>query len=215
MAKITAPFLGLAASGTIGSTLTASKWKGRPYMRTRVIPSNPKTAAQSLTRNTFAWANSVWKLMPTLIQTPWDRFAEGQVLTGRNAFQGNVVATLRGDTDLLNFTFSNGAKGGIPPASQIVTLGATSVTLDVTTPTPPTGWTIQAVVGASIRDQDPATGILFATIAIEDLVAPYSLIISPLIAATDYQVGSWIRWVKPDLSIAYSAALMDPATTLP
>lgn len=51
MAKVSAPFLSLDASGTVASTLTASKWKGRNYMRLRVIPSNPETADQKTVRS--------------------------------------------------------------------------------------------------------------------------------------------------------------------
>ncbi len=50
MSRVTAPFLSIAASGTIGKTLTASKWKGRAYMRLRVIPKNLRSAGQQLTR---------------------------------------------------------------------------------------------------------------------------------------------------------------------
>jgi len=40
----------LTASGTIGKTITMSKWKGRPYARTRVIPFNGRTSGQQLQR---------------------------------------------------------------------------------------------------------------------------------------------------------------------
>lgn len=40
----------LTASGTVGKTITMSKWKGRPYARTRVIPFNGRTADQQLQR---------------------------------------------------------------------------------------------------------------------------------------------------------------------
>jgi len=50
MAKITGPFMSIAASGTFAKILTASIWKGRPYMRQRVTPSNPSTAGQIATR---------------------------------------------------------------------------------------------------------------------------------------------------------------------
>lgn len=50
MAKVSAPFLSLDASGTVASTLTASKWKGRNYMRLRIIPSNPSTSFQIAVR---------------------------------------------------------------------------------------------------------------------------------------------------------------------
>lgn len=50
MAKVSAPFLSLDASGTVASTLTASKWKGRNYMRLRIVPANPQSPNQQLTR---------------------------------------------------------------------------------------------------------------------------------------------------------------------
>lgn len=50
MAKSDAPFMSINASGTLFSLLTAAKWKGRPYLRGRVIPSNPSTANQQNTR---------------------------------------------------------------------------------------------------------------------------------------------------------------------
>ena len=46
MVKLGGPALSLDASGTVGGILTFSKWKGRPYVRTRVIPSNPKSGAK-------------------------------------------------------------------------------------------------------------------------------------------------------------------------
>lgn len=48
--KVTGPMMSLSASGTFGNILTASIWKGRPYMRQRVTPSNPSTAGQVLVR---------------------------------------------------------------------------------------------------------------------------------------------------------------------
>lgn len=50
MAKVNGPFMSLSASGTFGNILTASTWKGRPYMRQRVDPSNPSTAGQIAVR---------------------------------------------------------------------------------------------------------------------------------------------------------------------
>src|SRR5574337_149397 len=50
MAKVSGPFMSLDASGTLASTITASKWKGRNYMRQRIIPANPKTDAQLTVR---------------------------------------------------------------------------------------------------------------------------------------------------------------------
>lgn len=51
MAKVTGPFMSIDASGTFADVLTASKWKGRSYMRQRVIPSNPSTSGQESVRS--------------------------------------------------------------------------------------------------------------------------------------------------------------------
>lgn len=213
MAKITAPFLALGASGTIGKTLTASKWRGRPYIRQRVIPSNPKTVEQTKTRDIFAWSNSVWKLMGTLATTPWDRFADGQVLTGRNKFQGETVANSRGDADLNNFTFSIGAKGGIPPTSIVWIPAPTTLTGTFTNPVAPTGWILASAIGVAIEQQDPQSGVLFRTFEDEDLLSANPVVITGLSSTKTYRVGGFLRWTKPDLSIAYSAAVMDVKTT--
>ena len=44
----------LTASGTVGKTITMSKWKGRAYARTRVIPFNGRTSDQQLQRGYLA-----------------------------------------------------------------------------------------------------------------------------------------------------------------
>lgn len=46
MAKVTGPLMSLDASGSVAETITFSKWKGRNYVRQRIIPSNPQTAGQ-------------------------------------------------------------------------------------------------------------------------------------------------------------------------
>lgn len=51
MAKTTAPLFSLEASGTVGKTITYSRWHGRSYVRRRVIPLNPQSADQVAVRN--------------------------------------------------------------------------------------------------------------------------------------------------------------------
>jgi len=50
MAKVTGPLMSLDASGTVGNTITFSKWNGKNYVRHRVIPQNRKTDAQASSR---------------------------------------------------------------------------------------------------------------------------------------------------------------------
>ena len=211
MAIPTAPLLSFSASGQIGKTLVFSRWKGRPYTRRYVIPSNPQSLAQTATRIVFAWGNAVWKLAPTLFQAPWNLFATGQVLTGRNAMLSSVVRNLRGEVDLALMEFSPGAKGGLAPASIAVTPGVGTLTIDFVNPTPPTDWVIVSAIAAVIKDQDPATAILYDVTAGEDAPAAAQVVIAGLDTVL-YRVGGWLEWTKADGSQAYGPSLLDSDT---
>lgn len=213
MAKITGPLLSLSASGSIAGTLTAAKWRGRPYIRQRVIPANPQTTGQTQTRSVFSWASNVWKVMPALSVAPWNRFADGQAITGRNRYQGTTVEDNRGQADLSNYQHSIGAKGGIPPTSVVVTPATSSLTFAFTNPTPPSGWTLESAIAAVIRDQDPSSGLLYDTIAVEDDVTQNNVVISGLSNSTAYAAGAWLRWQKADGTIAYSTSIDSIETT--
>jgi len=53
MAKSPAPFMSINARGSIAGLLTASNWKGIPYLRLLVTPSNPRTSGQEAVRLVF------------------------------------------------------------------------------------------------------------------------------------------------------------------
>ncbi len=213
MAKPTGPLLSLGASGTLAKTMVFSKWKGRPYVRRHVIPANPQTAAQTLTRNTFAWCSGVWKNAGALTRAPWDLLASGQVLTGRNAFMGRNTNLLRSQTDLILFLASNGAKGGLAPSSIVVSVAvADEALITFTNPTPPTGWTLAATVGMAIEDQDPQTQVLFSQVELEDAATQSTINLVGLVTGNDYQVSGWLKWTKPDGAVAYGPALSDVVT---
>lgn len=212
MAKTTAPLLSFGASGTIAKTAVYSKWKGRPYTRRHVVPANPQTAAQTQTRSAFAFSSNAWKVMGALGVAPWDRFAVGQVLTGRNAWMGRYVADNRGETDLAQLQMSPGAKGGLPPDNVTFVATAGGVDVTFTNPTPPSGWTIEAVVAQAMLDQNPETGTDYGSTALENDTTFDVVSLVGLTPASLYVVGGWIRWAKPDLSIAYSVSIMGSAT---
>jgi len=213
MAKVTGPLLSLGGSGSIAKTQVYSKWKGRPYVRRHVIPSNPDTAEQQLTRNLFTWLNNVWKNSPAGLTDPWDLYATGQVLTGRNAFVGQNIKAMRVETDLELMVFSPGAKGGVAPSAVSAAGGALSIAVTVTPPSIPTGWTITAAWAAAIQSQNPQSGVIYTPVVNFDATAPYVVNLTGLAAATLYQVGAWLEWEKPDGSTAYSASVNDTATT--
>lgn len=63
--KVTGAFMSLDASGTFGGLLTASKWKGQPYIRQRVTPSNPNSAGQIAQRLIFGGISKACKAVLT------------------------------------------------------------------------------------------------------------------------------------------------------
>jgi len=213
MATTTAPLLSFGASGAIAKTQVYATWKGRPYARRYVVPSNPNTAEQQLTRTVFAWLNNVWKFMPSGAIDAWVLYGRNSRFTDRNGFIKKNLAALREATDLSDFIFSPSAGGGLAASAVTFTGGALQITIAPTAPTLPTGWTIIRAIGAVIKDQDPNTGTLYQVKSGEDATDPYSIVITGLTAATLYECGAWFEFMKPDGSLAYGEAFMGTATT--
>lgn len=89
MARVTAPLMSLDASGSIAKTLVASKWKGKNYMRIRVIPYNPKSAYQTgirLTQSLGVMYFTKGSYVSASAKTWWNTYAEGMGMSGWNRF---------------------------------------------------------------------------------------------------------------------------------
>jgi hypothetical protein len=103
MAKSTAPFLSLSASGQFAKTLVAATWKGIPYMRKYVVPANPNTDAQAAHRAVWSAAVAAYKtyLTDAGVRTAWRLAAAhiGAVMTGFNAAAQALVGILKTDPD--------------------------------------------------------------------------------------------------------------------
>lgn len=212
MSKATAPLLSFGASGQLGSTLVYGKWKGISYARRYVVPANPQSAEQTITRNCFAFLQSVYKVAPTDVVAPWTAYVKGKPLTERNAFTKFNLPGLRDQPDLTAMTLSPGALGGLPPLSLSAASGVGEAVCTITAPTTlPTGWTINKAVAAAIADQDPDTGVLFDIVAGSDASAAYEVTLTGLDAVL-YQVRAWLVWNRPDGTLAYSPDVSDTVT---
>lgn len=88
MALVTGPLMSLDASGTIGKAITFGHWKGRHSVRTRVIPENPKSAAQTGVRSMMSFLSKAWAAIAALSKATWDDLAESKQITPFNAFVG-------------------------------------------------------------------------------------------------------------------------------
>lgn len=216
MAKLTAPLLSFGGAGQLAKSMVYASWKGIPYARRYVIPANPKTTAQMVTRNMFKTLNQMWLLMPSVGKEPWIARAQGRPLTAVNAFiQSNIrgVDTSAPPTDWADFIGSAGAKGGLPPASLGLGHTANTITATIGSPAIPDGWTIEEAQGIAFKDGDPQVSFVGTIQAQTDATSTYSLVFTGLSATTDYVVSVWLKWNRPDGSFAYSTSLTGQDTT--
>jgi len=214
MAKTTAPALSFGAQGQIAKTMVYGTWKGRSYVRRHVIPANPQSAEQTITRNCFSFLQSVYKFAPALVTDVWEAYAQGQVMTARNAFTKFNLPSLRDSASSDLMVLSGGANGGPPPASVTPTPGNDQISLAISAPSVvPQGWSVYSAIGAVIREQDPDTGTFFTITAGEDLTSAYVVLLTGLTDSVEYQYRAWLKWLRPDGTYAYSPDIGGQATT--
>lgn len=213
MAKVTAPLLSFGASGQIAKTQVYATWRGVQYVRRHVIPANPRTQAQQLTRTTFATLREMWKLNPTIGRAPWDAFATGRKFLGLNKYIGENLRVVRGEADYLNFLGSPGARGGLPPVSVTVSQGVATGELEVdfVTPTPPNGWVLDATQAVGFPDQDPAVDFGGPLVADEDAATQSTVTLTGFAAAETVVAAGWLKWTKPNGETAFSVSISDSA----
>lgn len=215
MARLTAPLLSFEGSGQIAKTQVYSKWKGIPYARRYTIPANPRSTGQVQTRTVFSWLNFVWRTAPGDFSAPWQAAVVGRPLIDRNLFIKQNLPLLRTAGTLEGMVMSPGARGGIV-STITITPGAAQLTFAGADPTPlPAGWTVIALVGAAIKEQDPEADTAYEVFTVTDLSSPFSAVMSGLEASMDYAAAGW--WVYQRSAsltdLAYSAATAQIVTT--
>lgn len=212
MAKTTAPLLGFDAGGTVGKTVVYAKWRGIPYTRRYTVPANPNSTEQQKTRGAFAMLSEMWKFLGTISVAPWNAFATGKPLTGRNKFIGDNTAALRPQTDCNDFIGSPGAGGGVPPSVMNATAGVGTITVNTTNPTAPTGWSIVALQAMAFPDQNPTDPFGGLVAEAQSTTTPWSTVQITGLTTVLHQVRAWLKWQKADGTFAYSVSLSDTAT---
>lgn len=212
MAKTTAPLLSFDAGGQIGKAQVYARWKGRAYARRYTVPANPNSADQQQTRGTMKYLTQVFKLFSSDASAPWYAFAKGKTLTQVNAFIKSNLSTLRGangspPSNLNGFIGSPGVGGGLAPVSAVLTDGGTHhITVTMTAPTLPSGWTISEAVAVALKDEGAPTGTDYNSYSATDSSNPYAPSIAAPAAGT-YRVASWFVFTKPDGTLAYGPSL--------
>jgi len=135
MVKLTGPFMSMGASGTLGGILTAAKWKGRAYARTRVIPSNPRLPLQVSNRAMFKFLSQEWEGIGSTPKGTWEDDAKAAQYLPFNAYMAANMRLYR-EFSSPSQTNPNPATGTEPVAVLTSAVGGDShmdITLTVTT----------------------------------------------------------------------------------
>lgn len=213
MAKVKGPLLSLGASGQVGKSIVFGDWRGVKYAREHVVPANPRTTAQTLTRNVFEYADDQFKRMLTLAQAPWKQSAVGKGFTARNKFIGTFVKELRVKADMADYVPSPGINGGLPLLSFAAVTGGGAGEIDCTAEIPPepVGWTHDAVVYTAFLDRAPDAPMTDFMTEAESLAAAWAPgpppesteTLTGLDTGQDYAVSAFLRSTRADGVIAY------------
>lgn len=216
MAVVTAPLLSFSARGQIAKSQVYASWKGRPYVRRYTIPAFRRSDEQNLTRNVFSWLNNTWKFSSGIFQAPWSAFAQGKVLTDRNAFLQQNIPFLRELTTNVGMVMSPGAKGGIG-ITPVITPSATSLSVAGTPPdVSGLGWTVVSFNAMLLKHQDPQSDAFFTMVTgTPDTTSTYAVNLTGLVTATQYVVGAWFIYQRSAslTDLAYGPAAGIAATT--
>lgn len=140
MVKVAGPAFSLDASGTLGDAIVFSKWKGRPYVRERVIPSNPKSDGQKAMRAMLTFLAQQWAAQSGADQDTWEDPADAEVISQFNAFTKSGLKRWRNFTPP-GITYPIGSTGTEATLNDwTATAGVRSVTISQTITTPNDNW---------------------------------------------------------------------------
>lgn len=206
MAGLTGPLFSLDASGTIAKTLTYAKWRGIRYVRQRVIPANPNSTLQQNIRGVFRSLNAIWLYIPGGAGDSYLTASAGRPLTNRNLFIQRNAKDMYDAGDYSTFQPYAPSKGGPGGIVNAPVDGSGTVTVTVTPPTTPTGWTLDFVWGTIIRDSNPYTDPPYATQEHFDGSSAYVLTFTGLTNGATYYGQTAVGWTKPDGTEAYSVS---------
>jgi hypothetical protein len=95
MVKLKSPMMSLDASGSIGSAITFSKWKGRNYARKLVVPANPQSGLQTGMRAGMSYLSKNYASLTAGEKTAWEAHVASLSISGINGYIRHNQARLR------------------------------------------------------------------------------------------------------------------------
>lgn len=132
MAKLTAPLLSMDASGSVGSTLTFAKWKGRNYVRQLVTPSNPRSAGQTGNRSMMKFLGQAWAPLSDLIKASWLPLADqGKYSTFNGFVSDNMNRWTQFTTPYQEYPLTPGAAYQMTSLAAVCTGGVRQALIEI------------------------------------------------------------------------------------
>lgn len=86
MVKLIGPMMSISASGKFADTMVFAKKGGTAYARQRVVPFNPKSAAQTGNRALMKFLTQIWSTIDPSDQATWAALAASMTGVNFNAF---------------------------------------------------------------------------------------------------------------------------------
>lgn len=207
MAKVRGPLLSMTANGQIGKSQVYAQWRGIPYVRQLVVPSNPQTTEQTLTRDVFRFLNAWFRSLGPIGQQPWDLYATQRPFIARNGAVKINLPALREEVVVTDLIASPGARGGPAPATFTPVTGgaAGEIDVDITAGALPTGWSV-VKAGFSVLHQQTPAGPYDTDYAELEVASPgpYTDTFIGLTAGQIYLTSGWLIYERPDATLAAS-----------
>jgi hypothetical protein len=220
MAKVTGPLLSMGGTGQIGKTQVYASWKGRQYVRRFVVPANPNSDAQKLTRACFRYNFGLYRYATAGVIAAMAAAAKSARLTTPNMFNKANLSLERTNITNADLIVSPGY-GGAPACPAVaVVAGTHKLSLTIPAPVLPAGWTAVPIMYGAAVEAWSGTGFAdvgtdYTMVEASDATpssGSYAFDITGLTTGTLYTVAAFFSVVRPDGVIAYSATVNNSGT---
>ncbi len=140
MVRVKAPLFSLDASGTVGSAVVFSKWKGRNYARRHAKPSNPRSATQVAVRAAFRFLTTEWAGLLTANKSTWTALAAASNISAFDAYVAYNQARFRNGLSFANVYPYAGTGATASAPVTTATGGVRQVSLSIADGATPPDW---------------------------------------------------------------------------
>lgn len=153
MAKTVAPLFGIDASGALADTVVFSKWRGRNYVRIRVMPAQPRTDPQVGVRASFTGLVALIKSETASVQHEWDEAGKTKGITWLNAFVSQNQSNLKVGKGIQQHPTAT-PEAQPPTAPSLTCTGAkgrviVTISVPTTSPTAPYAYLFHAAISTT------------------------------------------------------------------